>query len=61
MDTQISALTERVARLEVGVNSKEPQLAGVEGGHEFFQEETPKQPRENPHGQKEAGPASDPA
>src|SRR5277367_3043669 len=52
---------ERVARREIGLGSKELQLAGVEGGHEFFEEETTEQPRENAHVQKEAGPAGDPA
>src|ERR1700719_784674 len=52
---------ECVARREIGLGSKELQLAGVEGGHEFFEEETAEQPRQNAHRQKEAGPAGDPA
>src|SRR3984957_12730514 len=52
---------ERVARREIGVASNELQLAGVEGGQEFFEEKTAEQPREDAHGQKEAGPAGDPA
>ena len=52
---------ECVARREIGVASNELQLAGVEGGQEFFEEETAEQPRENAHVQKEAGPAGDPA
>ena len=48
---------ERVARREIGLGSKELQLAGVEGGQEFFEKETTEQPRENAHVQKEAGPA----
>jgi hypothetical protein len=43
------------------VASNELQLAGVEGGQEFFEEETAEQPREDAHGQKEARPAGDPA
>ena len=43
------------------MNSKEPQLAGVEGSHEFFEKETTEEPREIPNGQKEAGPAGDSA
>src|SRR5271154_7305012 len=52
---------ERFARRETGSSSNEQQLAGVEGGLEFFEEEPTEQPRENAHGQKEAGPAGDPA
>ena len=52
---------ECVARREIGVASNELQLAGVEGCQEFFEEETAEQPREDAYGQKEAGPAGDPA
>ena len=52
---------ERFARRETGLTSNEQQLTGVEGDDEFFEEETTEQPRENAHGQKEAGPAGDPA
>ena len=51
---------ECIARGEIGLSCKELQLAGVEGGHEFFEEETAEWPRENAYGQKEAGPAGDP-
>ena len=50
---------ECVARREIGVASNELQLAGVEGGQEFFEEETAEQPREDAHGQKEAGPVGE--
>ena len=31
---------ECIARREIGLSCKELQLAGVEGGHEFFEEKT---------------------
>ena len=52
---------ERRAPRETGLfGSKELQLAGVEGGQEFFEEETAEQPRENAHVQQ-SGLAGDPA
>ena len=46
--------------LEAGQVVEEPQAAGLVGGGEFFQEQTPEEPREHAHGQEEAGPAGDP-
>jgi hypothetical protein len=43
------------------VRAEELQLSGTMSGSKLFQDEPSKQTRENLHGEKEVGPAGDPA